>query len=253
MYKIYSSQYNYKYGKQIHAPYSLATLFAYTKSFKSLDQFKFEKSFVFRDKLEENIIKCKDGDILLCSCYVWNWEISTHLAKEVKKINPECLIIFGGPQIPEDTNGFFEKYPYVDIIVQGEGEYTLKNILEEYLKDKNWSNVKGISTSSFRTLPQERINDLSEIPSPYLTNLIWDLVDKDCGVDWDCSWETNRGCPYQCTFCDWGSATFTSVRKFLEDRLFKEIEWFADNKMRYIDCCDANFGLFQDRDLLIAK
>ena len=51
MYKIYSSQYNYKYGKQIHAPYSLATLFAYTKSFKSLDQFKFEKSFVFRDKL----------------------------------------------------------------------------------------------------------------------------------------------------------------------------------------------------------
>ena len=75
MYKIYSSQYNYKYGKQIHAPYSLATLFAYTKSFKSLDQFKFEKSFVFRDKLEENIIKCKDGDILLCSCYVWNWEI----------------------------------------------------------------------------------------------------------------------------------------------------------------------------------
>ena len=253
MYKIYSSQYNYKYGKQIHAPYSLATLFAYTKSFKSLDQFKFEKSFVFRDKLEENIIKCKDGDILLCSCYVWNWEISTHLAKEVKKINPECLIIFGGPQIPEDTNGFFEKYPYVDIIVHGEGEYTLKNILEEYLKDKNWSNVKGISTSSFRTLPQERINDLSEIPSPYLTNLIWDLVDKDCGVDWDCSWETNRGCPYQCTFCDWGSATFTSVRKFLEDRLFKEIEWFADNKMRYIDCCDANFGLFQDRDLLIAK
>ena len=253
MYKIYSSQYNYKYGKQIHAPYSLATLFAYTKSFKSLDQFKFEKSFVFRDKLEENIIKCKDGDILLCSCYVWNWEIQTHLAKEVKKINPECLIIFGGPQIPEDTNGFFEKYPYVDIIVHGEGEYTLKNILEEYLKDKNWSNVKGISTSSFRTLPQERINDLSEIPSPYLTNLIWDLVDKDCGVDWDCSWETNRGCPYQCTFCDWGSATFTSVRKFLEDRLFKEIEWFADNKMRYIDCCDANFGLFQDRDLLIAK
>ena len=231
----------------------MATLFAYTKSFKSLDQFKFEKSFVFRDKLEENIIKCKDGDILLCSCYVWNWEISTHLAKEVKKINPECLIIFGGPQIPEDTNGFFEKYPYVDIIVHGEGEYTLKNILEEYLKDKNWSNVKGISTSSFRTLPQERINDLSEIPSPYLTNLIWDLVDKDCGVDWDCSWETNRGCPYQCTFCDWGSATFTSVRKFLEDRLFKEIEWFADNKMRYIDCCDANFGLFQDRDLLIAK
>ncbi len=254
MYKIYNSQYNYQYGNQIHAPYSIATLFANIKSVKSLNtQFEFKKTFVFRKGVEQDIQQCHDADFLLCSCYIWNWEISTYLAREVKKINPECLIIFGGPQIPEDKNGFFEKYPYVDIIVHGEGEYTLKSILQEYLKDKDWSNVKGISTSSFRTLPQERINDLSEIPSPYLTNLIWDLVDKDCGVDWDCSWETNRGCPYLCTFCDWGSATFTKVRKFLEDRLFKEIEWFADNKMRYISCCDANFGIFQDRDLLIAK
>ncbi len=254
MYKIYSSQYNYKYGNQIHAPYSLATLYAHANSIEQLkNQFKYEKSFIFRDNLEENINQCHDANILLCSCYVWNWEITTLLAKEVKKLNPNCLIVFGGPHVPEDTTGFFEKYPYIDIIVHGEGEYTLANILEVYLKDKDWSNVKGISTKKIRTLPQERINDLSEIPSPYLTNLIWDLVDKDCGVDWDCSWETNRGCPYECTFCDWGSATFTKVRKFVDDRLIKEIEWFADNKMRYIDCCDANFGIFQDRDLLIAK
>jgi len=254
MHKIYSSQFNYKYGNQIHAPYSLATLYAYVNSIESLkNKFKFEKTFVFREKLEQNISQCHDADILLCSCYVWNWEITTNFAREVKKLNPNCLIIFGGPQIPDDTKGFFEKYPYVDIIAHGEGEYILANLLEVYLKNKNWSDVKGISTSTFKTLPQERINDLSEIPSPYLTNLIWDLVDKDCGVDWDCSWETNRGCPYLCTFCDWGSATFTKVRKFLSDRLDKEIEWFADNKMRYIDCCDANFGIFQERDLLIAK
>ena len=92
-----------------------------------------------------------------------------------------------------------------------------------------------------------------DLPSPYLTNLIWDLVDKSSDIDWDTSWETNRGCPYQCTFCDWGSATFTKVRKWEESRLFKEIEWFADNKMRYIDCCDANFGIFEERDKKIAE
>ena len=254
MYKIYSSQYNYKYGNQIHVPYSLATLFSHVKSIDNLkNEFKFEKSFIFRDKLEEDIKQCHDADILLCSCYVWNWEITNNLAKNVKKSNPNCLVVFGGPHVPEDTKGFFDKYPHVDILAHGEGEYILSNILEVYLKDKNWENVKGISTKEYRTNPQERINDLSDIPSPYLTNLIWDLVDKDCGIDWDCSWETNRGCPYQCTFCDWGSATFTNVRKFLEERLYKEIEWFADNKMRYIDCCDANFGLFQERDLSIAK
>ena len=139
MYKIYSSQYNYKYGNQIHAPYSLATLYSHVDSIEQLkNKFKFQKTFVFRDNLEKNIKQCHDADFLLCSCYVWNWEITTLLAKEVKEINPNCLIIFGGPHIPEDITGFFEKYPYIDIIAHGEGEYTLANILEVYLKDKNW-------------------------------------------------------------------------------------------------------------------
>ena len=78
-------------------------------------------------------------------------------------------------------------------------------------------------------------------------------MDKIDGVRWISSWETNRGCPYECTFCDWGSATFTKVRKWEESRLFQEIEWFADNKIPYIDCCDANFGIFQQRDFRIAE
>ena len=56
-----------------------------------------------------------------------------------------------------------------------------------------------------------------------------------------------------CTFCDWGSATFTKMRRFSEETLMKELDWFAENKMTYIDCCDANFGIFFVRDLRIAK
>ncbi len=82
--------------------------------------------------------------------------------------------------------------------------------------------------------------------------MVWELVDKVDKVRWIASWETNRGCPYQCTFCDWGSATFTKMRKWEESRLFKEIEWFAQNKIPYIDCCDANFGIYQERDLSLA-
>ena len=254
MITVRSSQYNYKYGKQIHSPYSIAMLYAYIKSKEELTPyFSFEKTFVFRDSIDEDIKKCADTDILLCSCYVWNWKITTYLAKEVKKLNPNCLIIFGGPQVPEDTRGFFNEFPFVDILVHGEGEYIIENIFKVFLEDKDWSKVKGISTKLFSTTPQERINNLTDLPSPYLTNLIWDLVDKNSEVDWDTSWETNRGCPYQCTFCDWGSATFTKVRKVEEERLMKEIEWFADNKMRYIDCCDANFGIFEERDRRIAE
>jgi len=253
LYKVNSSQFNYQYGDQIHFPYSIATLVSYIKSKENLaPSFKFEKTFVFRDKVDEYIQQCKDTDILLCSCYVWNWELTTYFASQVKKLNPKCTIIFGGPQIPDLPQDFFTRYPFVDIIVHGEGEHVLEHTLEAYLSDKNYTNIKGLETKDFRNPSQERINDLDSIPSPYLTNTVWELVDKMNDVKWIASWETNRGCPYQCTFCDWGSATFTKMRKWEESRLFKEIEWFAENKIPYIDCCDANFGIYQERDLRIA-
>ena len=253
--KVSSSQFNYTYGNRIHFPYSIALLVSYIKTKEKFSQFKFEKTFVFRneEKIEEYIEKCKDSDILLCSCYVWNWEITTLLAKKVKEINPKCLIIFGGPQVPEILEDFFEKYPFVDIAVHGEGEIIFENILSEYLTEKNYFKVKGISTKDFTTEPQERIKDFDSMPSPYLTNTVFDLVDIVEGYQWIASWETNRGCPYQCTFCDWGSSTATTMRKWSEERLYKEIEWFGDNKIPYIDGCDANFGIYRDRDLQIAK
>ena len=90
MVRVNSSQFNYQYGDQIHFPYSIARLVSYIKTKEELSKkFQFEKTFVFRDKINEYIKKCKETDILLCSCYVWNWEITLHLAKEVKKINPK--------------------------------------------------------------------------------------------------------------------------------------------------------------------
>ena len=254
MSKVSSSQFNYQYGDQIHFPYSIARLVAYIKTKKNLEEnFQFEKTCVFREKIDDYVKRCKDSDILLCSCYVWNWEITTFLAKEVKKLNPECLIIFGGPEVPDLTGDFFEKHPFVDIIVHGEGEYVIANIFEEFLNKKDFSKIKGLETKDYRTEPEPRINDLDSLPSPYLTNTVWDLAEKVDGVKYIASWETNRGCPYLCTFCDWGSLTATRMTKWPEEMLFKEVEWFADNKIVYIDCCDANFGIFQDRDLRIAK
>ena len=254
MIKVNSSEFNFQYGDQIHFPCRIASMMAYVRTNESIkNNFKFEKSFVFRTEVEEYIKECHDTDILLCSCYVWNWEITKYLASEVKKNNPDCTIIFGGAQIPDLAQDFFKQHPYVDIIAHGEGEYILENILTAYLKDKDYSQVKGIETKEFRNQLQERINELDNLPSPYLTNTVWDLVEKVDGIRWIVGWETNRGCPYACTFCDWGSATFTKVRKWEESRLFKEIEWFAENKIPYIDCCDANFGIFQERDFRIAE
>lgn len=265
--RVFSAQFNYQYGTLIHFPYSIASLFAYIRKFPELaDKFQFEKTFVFRNKFDDYLYKCKDVDILICSCYIWNWEITNLIAKKIKEINPDCLVIFGGPQVPLDYEGdvprkwiddskgsFFEDYPHVDILVHQEGEVTLKEIFEKFLDDKDYSKVNGLETKEFRTLARDRIMDLDELPSPYLTNLVWELVEPVEGLSYIASWETNRGCPFQCTFCDWGSATKSKVRKRNMDTLMREIEWFADNKILHVDFCDANFGIFSDRDLELAQ
>ena len=265
--KLLSAQFNYQYGTVIHFPYSIASLLAYIKSFPDLaSQFQFEKTFVFRNRFDEYLSRCTDVDILLCSCYTWNWEITTLLARKVKEKNPDCLIIFGGPQVPlkyegdvprkwvaESKGNFFLDYPFVDMLVHQEAEITLRDILVAYTGDRDYSKINGLETREFRTPPAARISDLDTLPSPYLTNLVWDLVEPVEGVSYIASWETNRGCPYQCTFCDWGSATKAKVRKRNMEVLLNEIEWFADNKIPYVDICDANFGIFAERDLELAK
>ena len=254
MYKVSSSQFNYLYGDQIHFPYSIGRLVAYVKTNKNINsQFKFDRTFIFRDQLNNYVEQSYDSDILLCSCYVWNWEVTKQLAKKVKATNPNCLIIFGGPQVPNRTENFFEENPFVDIIVHGEGEIVLENILTAYIKDKDFSKINGIETKDYRTPPNPRIKDVSILPSPYLTNLILNLVEQKTDIKYIAAWETNRGCPYPCTFCDWGSLTNSKLTNWPEEQLLKEIDWFAQNNITYIDCCDANFGIFQERDYRIAS
>ena len=254
MYKVSSSQFNYLYGDQIHFPYSIGRLIAYVKTNKNINpQFTFDRTFIFRDQLNNYVEQSYDSDILLCSCYVWNWEVTKQLAKKVKATNPNCLIIFGGPQVPNRTENFFEENPFVDIIVHGEGEIILENILTAYIKDKDFSKINGIEMKDYRTPPNPRIKDVNILPSPYLTNLILNLVEQKTDIKYIAAWETNRGCPYPCTFCDWGSLTNSKLTNWPEEQLLKEIDWFAQNNITYIDCCDANFGIFQERDYRIAS
>ena len=241
MFKVLSSQFNYLYGNQIHFPYSIARLVAYVKTNTQLSpNFEFLPTFIYRDELEKNILECKDADILLCSCYVWNWEITLRLAKKVKELNPTCLIIFGGPQVPNKSKNFFKQYNFVDILVHGEGEMILEKILYSYMNDKDFSKIDGIETKDFRTKPNSRITDLSTLPSPYLTNVIWDLVEKRENMVFAASWETNRGCPYPCTFCDWGGGIHTKLRQRPVDILKEEIDIFEQKML------DISHGICYD-------
>ncbi|MCB1017750.1 MAG: radical SAM protein, partial [Acidimicrobiales bacterium] len=88
------------------------------------------------------------------------------------------------------------------------------------------------------------------LPSPYLTGE-FDHIDPSAWP-FAVSIETNRGCPYGCTFCDWGSATLSRIRKFSVERVLAELEWVADRGIPGVQLCDANFGIMA-RDVEVAE
>jgi radical SAM superfamily enzyme YgiQ (UPF0313 family) len=196
------------------------------------------------------------ADVVGFSAYVWNVQLSLRIAEILKSRRPETLILFGGPQVPDDAEDFLRANPFIDLACHGEGEWTFLEVLE--LRDRRrWEGVRSISFIDrhgrfVRHPRRERIRDLDEVPSPLLSGVYGELMRSNPDQDWLLTWETNRGCPFSCTFCDWGSATASRVFRYSLDRLAREIEWMTDHDIHHLFVCDANFGLLP-RDLEIAR
>lgn len=195
-------------------------------------------------------------DIVGFSCYVWNIGYSLALARELKARNPQVLIVMGGPQIPEEAQSFLEAHPWVDLCVQGEGERPFLELLQR-VETRDWRGIAGLSWRDSEGVfksqaPRPRSRDLSDFPSPYLNGVFEPLLRAHPRQAWIALWETNRGCPFSCTFCDWGSATHSKVTAFPEARLLAEIRWFSRHRIDMVYCCDANFGILP-RDLTLAQ
>ena len=202
--------------------------------------------------------------VFLFSNYIWSHAWNVVRSAEVKERNPESLTVHGGPNTPkydDDIQAFFAMNPQVDITVHGEGEATLAHLLD-VLKESlaagkaDRSLLADVPGLSYRdgdrvvhTGPRDRIQDLDSIPSPYESGLFDSVGDVEITL---MTIETNRGCPYGCTYCDWGSATLSRIRRFDLERVYRELEWCARHKVSVIFSADANFGIFA-HDVDIAR
>lgn len=248
--QVYSTQ----FANYLIVPYAIGSLVSYLKTDKRIiEQCKFNKTFVLKTHYKKYLEQARNADILLCSCYIWNWSITQKFARDLREINPGVLIIFGGPQVPEDTRSFWKTRSYIDLIVHGEGEYVLMDVFRYYLDGKKISGIPGTESDGQKNKPQERISDLSTLPSPYTSGTIRELIGDNTDDQWLGIFETTRGCPFKCTFCDWGSATYTKMRQFGEEKLLKEIDWMKDNKLYSFFIVDSNWGIYTERDTRIAR
>ena len=244
-------QTNFSQGpKELNAhflPYSAGVVLAYALA--NNPEWQLGELVWRRDDIESTAQRLKHCDVVGFSTYVWNREYNYRLAQRVKELNSQCLIVMGGPEPAVTDPDLFVRYPWMDAVVKLEGELIFSEILRCH--NQNLTNIAGLVVNqngrAVDTGDAERITDLSILPSPYLSGMFDHLVDQHPDVVWNGTLETNRGCPYQCTFCDWGSLTYNKVKQFDLDRVFSELEWIGQH-CGFVTITDANFGMFVDRD-----
>jgi radical SAM superfamily enzyme YgiQ (UPF0313 family) len=214
--------------------------------------YEFEKfSFATDNPDIEDFVARTEADLFGFSCYVWNIGLVRRLLPKLMARRPQPHVILGGPQVMKRGHIYLRPDQEKILICNGEGERTFPNVLRQLQRETpDFSTVRGVSffaNGELITTPAEaRIDHLDEIPSPYLGGYmegredVWAIL------------ETNRGCPFKCTYCYWGGATNSKVHKYSEDRIFDEITWCSENGVLYVYIADANFGMLK-RDVEIAK
>jgi radical SAM superfamily enzyme YgiQ (UPF0313 family) len=200
-------------------------------------------------------------DVLGYSCYTWNACYSLEVARRAKARHPDAWTVFGGPSVPrrpEAVARFFEAHPYADILVFGEGELTFRDILRARASGRGVEAVRGLAFRSaeapghhVRTPPRARLADFCETASPFVDGTFDALYDRYPRLNMAVV-ETNRGCPFACTFCDWGQAVASRVYELPLDRVHADLDWIAARQLPYIYVIDANFGI-RSRDIEIVR
>lgn len=198
-------------------------------------------------------------DVLACSVVGWNYRTFGSLAETAKQLNPDCWVIFGGTHVANQGERTMRMFPEVDVVVNGEGELVFPDLLHAFLDGRPRHALGDICGITYQgpdrevttTDPRDRIEDLDVVPSPVLSGAM-PLTGEDGNFLYDVAlMETNRGCPYKCSFCYWGGAIGQRVRAFSRERLRQELEVYAKLKVHTICLCDANFGMLPgDREFV---
>jgi len=214
--------------------------------------FNFES--IYTQLVNENI------DIIAFSVYIWNREEFFSLAKYIKERNPNITIIVGGPDIDAHRDkDFFKTHSFFDWVIYGEGEIAFSRLLDHLAGyEVDLINVVDKLGNVYRHEPVNKSDEILKL-SPYLefseefAKFVAWLHEKKV---FEClCWETTKGCPFKCSFCDWSSGLHHKVRIWGKNELIpnwkKELLLFSEIKLISIYWTNANIGLTpQDEEII---
>ena len=210
-----------------------------------------------------------DPDVFAISLYVWNYTLAHEIAAWVKSVWPKCIIISGGPHqyFKHDLN-WFKEHPHLDASLPGDcyGEQCFLEVLDNYddaTATVDWTKVTDMYyPSKSRMVLSNKVSMSRAERKVYKFD--WSGFDAQLGPMIDfvrfqqqhfpnsmllSVLETTRGCPYGCTYCDWGGGTSTTVLQKSLPTVKTDIDALMNFDLTYIYLADANFGIFGERDV----
>jgi len=218
-------------SKYVHM--NLAIRYLYEAAIEFKDQIMIKEFTINNDDdyIFTELVLC-EAELICFSCYIWNIERILSLAANLKKAKPELRIVLGGPEVSYDQEAFLQKHPYIDLVIQGEGELAFHQLCNDFL-------TMGALPKAYLTRPMEDF----EIPFPYghLT------PEKDKTV----YYESSRGCPYRCAYCL--SSIQGRIRGLPVDRVKGELLYFLSEKVRQVKFVDRTFNWNDERCCDIIK
>lgn len=196
------------------------------------------------------------------SNYVWNQNLSLAFARVIKETCPEIILVTGGPNYAHTLEGreaYFRANSWIDFHVINEGEAAF-SLLLEYLFKSDFKKaliteplpsidyLSGAGQLVWCEMSVPRIKDLTEVPSPYVMH----LLDRYFDGKWAPIIQTNRGCPFTCTFCVEGGSYYNKVNTNAHEKIRAELEYIAPRMAEVrqregrndLQIADSNFGMY---------
>ncbi|MBQ0040058.1 MAG: radical SAM protein, partial [Treponema sp.] len=209
----------------------------------NLMDFSLEKSYDL-EKISADICSCKDLYAVSFSVYVWNRKVLEDLCGLVKSKKPDVITIAGGPEVTANPCNFIN----FDWLTAGEGEGVVVNLLADLAGGRlpelrgvyrnDGLSDKCVSGEVMRAMPCP----VENLSSPYLDGTL--DVKKYGGA----LWELARGCPFKCSYC-YESRGEKKIKYFPIERLEKELDYFARNKVPQVFVLDPTYNAGKQRAL----
>lgn len=176
------------------------------------------------------------------SFYTWNAAEFLFLVAELKRDLPQLLAVTGGPHV-QQAEDYLGIDP-VDVVVLGEGEVTFCELLDASSRDE-WPDISGIAYLErgklTRTASRERATDLDVYPSPLDVLVLTDPQGDP--LYQSISYETSRGCPFRCAFCEWGTGAIGGkMYQWSMQRIRDDWEKITAAGIKDLWLADSNFG-----------